>query len=115
MTDDNAAQLMDEAAAKLRDALHASYGRPAHPSVLHSRAAAIVDILSRVQQAARMLSETTMAAPSMFALGSDDETAAGEHVATASSALDSTRALIDQAHRLTNQAFSALSHLKLES
>ena len=42
--------------------------------------AGIVDLLSKVRQAARRLRRDPLAAPSMFALGSDDETAAGDHV-----------------------------------
>ena len=113
MSDDKAARLMDEAAEKLHDALHASYGRPQYPSDLYARCSELVDLLGKVRQAATMLHDTTERAPQLFDLGSDDETAAGQHVDAACSALVRAAAEIDDAYRLANQAFSALSHLKL--
>jgi len=48
-----------------------------------------------------------------FDLGSDDAVPAGEHVDTACAALRWAAAEIDDAYRLANAAFNALSHLKL--
>jgi hypothetical protein len=115
MTDDKMAQLLDDASEKVREALHAASSPPEFPSDLYSRCSGLVELLGRLTQVATSLHDTTERAPQRFDLGSDDATNAGEHVDAACAALVRSAAEVDDAYRLANAAFSALSHLKLES
>ena len=114
MSDDKAADAMNAASAQLREALHASYGAPEFPADLYARCGLIVELSHMLEQAATMLHDTTERAPTIFEdLGSDDDTAAREHVDAACSALVRAAAALDDAGRLADEAHSALSHLKI--
>jgi hypothetical protein len=115
MSNDRIANLTDEAAEKLREALRLP-PTPDVPSHLYDRCGNILYVLAKLRQLATTLCDTTERAPLIWTnLGSDDETPAAEHVDAACLGLIETAAAIDDAYRYADEAFSSLSHLKIRS
>jgi hypothetical protein len=108
---------LEAASANVREANQAAHQAPATPESLYARNGEIVELLGRLRQATERLSaqvdDTTAAAHAEGALlDTDDGQPAGEYVDEARLALLRAAAEIDDALRLANQAWSALSHLK---
>jgi hypothetical protein len=110
---DQIAEHIDTASEALRAALHLGAVTPEYPSDLAARAGNLVDLLGKLAQITLRLARSAEAAPTSFDLGSDDHAAAAEHTAAAHNALLTAVEQIESAHRETNDAFSALSHLKI--
>jgi hypothetical protein len=113
MTDDRIAELLGEADETIRDALHV-HEPPEYPGTLYDRCCCLVGLLAKLRETTTRLHDTTERAPQTWtALGSDDDTPPSDHVDAACAALVRATAEIDDAYRLANEAFSALSHLKI--
>ena len=114
MTDDKIALLLGAADSTIRDALRV-HEPPKFPSDLSARVGGIRDLLAKLKEVTTRLDYTTECAPTMWDLGSDDHMPASAHLDAARSALLRTTGEIDDAYRLANDAFSALSHVKIQS
>ena len=112
---DQIAEHIDTASEALREAMHLGAVTPEYPSDIALRADNLVDLLGNLSQITLRLARAAEAAPTSFDLGSDDHTAPIEHTAAAHNALLEAVEQIEAAHRLANEAFSALSHLKVAS
>ena len=114
MTDDKIALLLGAADSTIRDALHV-HEPPKFPSDLSARVGGICDLLAKLEEVTTRLDYMTERAPTMWDLGSDDHMPARAHLDAARSTLLRATGEIDDAYRLANDAFSALSHVKIES
>ena len=106
------ADLIDAASESLRASMHIP-ATPEYPSDLYRRSGNLLDVLGQLAQVVRRLDDTLMHLPQTWELGSDDRSPAGTHVTTASFTLRAAGAALDDAHRHANEAYSALSHLKI--
>jgi hypothetical protein len=114
MTDDKITLLLGAADSTIRDALRV-HEPPRFPSDLSARVGGICDLLAKLKEVTTRLDYTTECAPTMWDLGSDDHMPASAHLDAARSALLRATGEIDDAYRLASDAFSALSHVKIES
>ena len=114
MTDDKIALLLGAADSTIRDALRV-HEPPRFPSDLSARVGGICDLLAKLKEVTTRLEYTTECALTMWDLGSDDHMPASAHLDAARSALLRATGEIDDAYRLASDAFSALSHVKIES
>ena len=82
---------------------------------MSSRAENICDLLAKLKEVTTRLEYMAECAPTLWDLGSEDHMPASAHLDAARSALLRATGEIDDAYRLASDAFSALSHLKIES
>jgi hypothetical protein len=111
---DPMAMAIDQAAEHLQSALHAVSEAAVDPRTLYARTSDLVSVFGRAQEVALALSDQIDKARETHELGSDDDTSAEEHVESAARALTRAAAEPDDARRLADRAWSALSHLKLD-
>jgi hypothetical protein len=105
---------IDQAAENLRSALQAVSEAAVDPQALYARTSDLVSVFGRAQEVALALSDQIDKARESLELGSDDDTTAEEHVERAARSLSRAAGEADDARRLADQAWSALSHLKLD-
>jgi hypothetical protein len=122
MTDDEQTEptlaALEAAAEQARAANHHAYHAPALPSDLYARAGTLVELLGYLQQVAFTLGNHVERSPSDamregLVLDTDDGMPAREYTQDARRLLADAAAAVEQANRAANQAWSALSHLKL--
>jgi len=110
---DPMAMAIDQAAENLHSALQAVREAAVDPRALYARTSDLVSVLGRAQEVALALSDQIDKARETHELGST-MTSAEEHIEQAARALSRAAGEADDARRLTDQAWSALSHLKLD-
>src|SRR4051812_31684107 len=109
---------LEAAVEQVRAANHHAYHAPALPSDLYDRTRSLVELLGYLQQAAFTLGNQAerSVADAMkegLVLDTDDGMPAHDYTQEARRLLADTAAAVEQANRAANQAWSALSHLKL--
>jgi hypothetical protein len=109
---------LEAAADQLRAANHHAYFAPALPSDLYARTRSLVELLGYLQQVAFTLGDhversSSDAMKKGLVLDTDDGMPAHEYTQDARRLLADAAAAVEQANRAANQAWAALSHLKL--
>lgn len=99
---------MSASSEAARQANHAAYHAPRTTTSVYDRTGMLHDLLCKVEQLARVLSEQTESLPPE-ALYSTDETPAGQHVFTAAEHLMAASGALTRAASHVNDAWSELS------
>jgi hypothetical protein len=109
---------LESAAEQVRAANHHAYFAPALPSDLYARTRSLVELLGYLQQVAFTLGDhversSSDAMKKGLVLDTDDGMPAREYTQDARRLLADAAAAVEMANRAANQAWAALSHLKL--
>jgi hypothetical protein len=109
---------LEAAVEQVRAANHHAYFAPALPSDLYARTRSLVELLDDLQQVAFTLGNhversSSDAMKDGLVLDTDDGLPVREYTQEARRLLADAVAAVEQANRAANQAWSALSHLKL--
>ena len=122
MTDDKQVEptvaALEAAAEQIRAANQQACFAPALPSDLYARTRSLVELLGDLQQVAFTLGNhversSSDAMKEGLVLDTDDGMPARDYTQEARRLLADAAAAVEQANRAANQAWSALSHLKL--